>query len=89
MVIERGVPGSVLETKTQIEMIARLALNIPTEDAEDVAEWLESQHTLLPIFDPTAYIAMGRNIDGHLALAVAFLAFRRALDGLMVTGGPR
>lgn len=80
---------TVLGAKTQIETFAMLARRIPTEDAEAVVEWLHTQETLLPILDPTAYMQVAQNIPAHLALASAFLTFRKAIDAIVAaeTGG--
>lgn len=78
--IQLGISADLLSTKQQIEAYCSLALNIPTEDAAAVAQWIEQQDTLLPIFDPSTWMDVAGNIPDHLAVAVAFLEFRRALD---------
>lgn len=78
--VEIGIPERILNNKKLIETMCSLSLNIAIEDAEAVAEWIEQQETVLPIFDPTAYMKVAPNIPGHLAVARAFLTFRKALD---------
>lgn len=83
MTIALGISEDILNTKRQIELLSSLALNIPTDDVAAVAEWIQMQDTLLPIFDPSTWMDVAGNIPDHLAVATAFLAFRRALDKVM------
>lgn len=81
--IRVGFAAETMETKEQIETFARIAVSISTDDVEALVEAYNRLDTIGPLFDPTAYWDVLATKDGHIALAKAFLGFRRAIDRIV------
>lgn len=81
-----GIPADVIDTKTRIEMIARLALEIEPSEVAKLQNQYRQVDTLMPIFDPTGYMRILSHKGGHERLADAFAAFRAEL-GRITDGG--
>jgi len=72
--------ATILEmTKDQITSIAQIAQIVPVADVEDLVREIERTEAFSPIFAPTWFHQHGNHIDGHLALARAFLEFRKSI----------
>jgi hypothetical protein len=72
--------GTILElTKDQIMSITQIALFVPVADVEDLVREIARTEAFSPIFDPTWFQQNGKHIGGHLALARAFLTFRKSI----------
>lgn len=79
----------VQEAYAQIQMLARLCYAVSIEDAQAVVKEIEYTDSFMPLFDPTGWMKISKNIPGHARLAQAFLAFRRELEDLIGGEVPR
>ena len=71
------------DTKSQMELIGKLALLMPLADVRAVADGIERVDTILPIADPTAYRDLLGTLAGHRDFVCAFLDFRKALERIV------
>jgi hypothetical protein len=86
---ERQIPEMTLaESYASIQMIARLALNVPVDCAQAVVAQMEHTDVIMPLLDPTGWIKISRTAPAHRKLARAFLAFRRELAVLLESEAP-
>lgn len=80
--VEVGFTGGAMGTKTVIESVAQLAVMVPLEAAEELVDEYRRAEAITPIFDPTGWMRVQGNWEGHYRLATAFLAFRRVVGDL-------
>lgn len=69
-------------TKELIEALARMAIQVPVEDARDYVNHLDRVDAFASIFEPSDYMAVRDTLPGHTALAKAFLRFREEVEKL-------
>lgn len=76
-----GFTAGEMETKHQIEAVARIALAVDLEAVDQLLHRLSWIDAVGPVVDPTAYRDVMGNIPDHRKLIRAFAAFRRELEG--------
>lgn len=79
----------VQEIKQRVDLLCSLALNIPTEDAQELVNEIDRTMAFMPLTDPTGYKQIMFTADGHMDVARAFLVFRRQLAQIIATSGTR
>ena len=77
---EHDIVLSVSETKEFVDIICRQALLIPLDAARNLAYEFDRMGALMPLFDPTLYQKVGRNIPDHRRAANAFYELRKVLE---------
>ena len=68
--------------KINIDAVCKMGSLIPIEDAKKLVDELEHMETVMPIRDPSGWIHIYKNMNGHKAAAIAFLRFRMTLETL-------
>lgn len=77
-----GLPMEVVETKDLCEALGYLGARLDLDDLEKLVRAYNQLEATAPIFDPTAWMKVGKNLEGHKKLAEAVLQFRQALEDL-------
>jgi hypothetical protein len=76
----------VINTYGAIQIVARLALNIPLDEAQAVVNEMEHTDAVMPLIDPSGWLRIRATAPQHQRLARAFLAFRQELAALVKEG---
>lgn len=70
-------------TKEGIDMVARLAMIIPIEDARELLNEINRTDVMMPFIDPTAYHKIMYTLPNHRDAVNAFITYRRSLAEIL------
>lgn len=74
--------SDLLDVKAVVDNVCRMAVAVPVEDAVALVNEFKRMETLMPLVDPTGFIAVSKTMPGHEEVARAFLDFRLRLEKL-------
>jgi hypothetical protein len=80
--VEVGFTAEAMVVEALVEMVARLAMMVALEAAEQLVNDYRRMVTLAPIFDPRSWLRGHHSAGDHAKLAAASLAFRKTIGEL-------
>ena len=71
------------DIKARLDTIVRIALMVTPAEATALVNEFNRMDALVPIFDPTWFLANMHNMEHHKRIAQAFAAFRGEIEAVL------